>query len=365
MKYKNLSIMFLIIFAGLFVVNLTKIETQTPYYDKQMAAYNKTLKAYDVLKEKREELEIEIEEHLDPLKTGLIGSMMPIGEYSITTTWGNLVAKQTSLNPNFAALFVSYFKELNIKENESVAVNFSSSFPALNVMIIIALDVLEINSFIMSSLGASTYGANIIDFNYLEIEEALYEAEIIKRKTEVMSLGGDKDNLSNIAFNDDLFRNELYERYDYLKQIKEPDLEKNVKYRYDLFNKELKKIKAFINVGGNIGGRGLGEKDYENGIIRPKPTRINKTSGLIDYFLNDGVSVINLLNIKDLAEKNKLETFNGLPYEKSVGDCYFEYQYNKLFIIITILLVIPITALDIQEKEFDKYKKGSVLENEE
>ncbi len=354
MKYKTLVLLMIIVVSSLVFVNITKKETKTDYYDLQIQAVNKTKEAFNVLKDKKEELNIEIDERLDPIKSGMIGDMAPLVGNSITTSLGDLKAKQTSTNPNFTSLIMDYLMKLNIKENDSVAVNFSSSFPALNVGVLIALDTLNIKSYIMSSLGASTYGANIIEFNYLIMEETLYDAGIINRQTEVMSLGGDNDNLSNISLNDEAFINGLYETYNYYHQIKEPNIEKNVKYRYRLYKENLTNIKAFINVGGTVTSRGLGIKEYDNGIIKPKRININKSSGLIDYFLNDGVSVINLLNIVDLANKNNLEVFDNKDYEIGVGDSYYKYKYNEFVVAITIVIVVVIILIDAHKRENEK-----------
>lgn len=352
MRYKSLILLTLIVVCSLVFINLTKVETKTDYYDLQILAANKTKEAFEVLRDKKEELNILVDKSLDPLESGMIGDMAPIIGNSITTSLGDLRAKQTSTNPNFTSLIIEYLKSLKIKENDNVAVNFSGSFPALNIGVIIALDTLNINSYIMSSIGSSTYGANIVDFNYLVMEEVLYDANIINRKTQTMSLGGDNDNLSNIINNDETFTNDLYERFNYLHQIKEPNNEKNVKYRYNLYKDNLTNIKAFINVGGNISSRGLGIKDYNNGIIKPKRIRINRSSGLIDYYLNDGISVINLLNIIDLANKNNLVVFNNEQYEIGVGSSYYAYEYNEFVILLTLFIVVVIIYTDLQIREY-------------
>jgi poly-gamma-glutamate system protein len=56
-------------------------------------------------------------------------------ETSLTTDAGNLEAKQTAINPNWAAVIVDLLQQANVKERDPVAVSFSGSFPALNIAV--------------------------------------------------------------------------------------------------------------------------------------------------------------------------------------------------------------------------------------
>lgn len=361
MKYSRLVVLVIIVIGSLFLVDYTKVEAKTPYYDLQIEAANKVNEAYGILKAKRDELNIPIDLSVDPLETGVIGTYSPTVGSSITTTLGSLSAKQTSTNPNFVALIMDYFQKLEIKANESVAVNFSSSFPALNIMTLIALDTLEIDYLVMSSIGSSTYGANIVEFTYLKMEEELYLKGLIKNKTEVMSLGGVNDVLEDIEFNDEGFSDSLYNEYSHIQQIKETDFYQNVMYRFNYYNDNLRNIKAFVNVGGNISGMGQKISNYENGLLRPKSYKIDSKSGLIERFLNSGVSVINLLNINDLALKNGLERFAGKAFIIGVGDAYYTYKYQTEIAIVSILVVAMIILFDYQDRTRKKIIKENTI----
>ena len=120
-------------------------------------------------------IDIKIDKSLDKNETGLIGL-----EWSgITTTLGDIEAKRTSTNPDFAALLVKLFKEIGLKKGDIVAANFSSSFPALNLAFISAADTLGLKAIIITSIGSSTYGGNIEDFTYLDMENYLYSKNFI------------------------------------------------------------------------------------------------------------------------------------------------------------------------------------------
>lgn len=365
MKFKVSIILVITIICGLTLVCFTKEETKTAYYNEQIEATNKTQEAFKAVKEKRLELGIDIKKNLDPLETGLIGDTQTIDSYSITTTLGILEAKRISTNPNFAALIVKYFKDLDLKENDEVAVNFSSSFPALNIATLVALDTLKLKSVIQTSIGSSTYGANIIDFTYLDMEKHLYDENIITRKSDLISLGGEKDILAGMRQNDEAFIASMYNRYIDYDQIKETNLQKNVNYRYKYYKNRLNNIKVFINVGGNLASHGAGFNNYTNGLVKFNSKPLNKNSGLIDYFVNDHVQIINLLNIEDLAKKNNLQTnVETVYYKVGIGKQYYETNYQTEIIIITLILVYTIMFYDLFRRNAIKLKEG-VFFNEE
>ena len=74
--------------------------------------------AMDELKDHRMEQSVFIDIENDPNETGLVG-----GPYSlITTDEGDLDAKLTTLDPNFAAVIIDLMYQLDLKKNDTVAV---------------------------------------------------------------------------------------------------------------------------------------------------------------------------------------------------------------------------------------------------
>ena len=142
-----------------------------------------------VLHEMRLETEELIDPAFDPAGSGLIGI-----EYSdITTSLGDLRAKQTSLNPTFAGLVVKWLREAGVRRGDRIAVTFSGSFPALNLAVLCASEVMGLDSFVISSIGASIYGANIYGFTWLDMENRLNQAGLLHRRSRYASLGGITD----------------------------------------------------------------------------------------------------------------------------------------------------------------------------
>ena len=171
--HSKIPVQYLII-AAILVTSATVILDKgqkfipTPYYELQVAAAQQMQRCIDSLKFASI---MPVAKKLDPNQTNLIGV-----EYSpITTTLGNLKAKRSSTNPDFAALIVRWFHEIDLKKGDIIAIGGSGSFPALILATICAAEVMKLKPVIILSLGASSYGANRPNFTYLDIENFLFQ----------------------------------------------------------------------------------------------------------------------------------------------------------------------------------------------
>jgi poly-gamma-glutamate system protein len=112
---------------------------------------------------------------------------------SVTSNTGSLPAKQTSINPNFAAVVVQLLKRAGLEEGDVVAIGFSGSFPALNVAVMAAVSVLGLKPIIISSNAASQWGANDPDFLWIDWERTLAAKHIFNFRSVAASIGGIED----------------------------------------------------------------------------------------------------------------------------------------------------------------------------
>ena len=91
----------------------------------------------------------------------------------ITTTLGSLEAKRTAANPRFAALMVRLLHDAGVDSTKTVGVMLSGSFPSLGVCTLAALQTIGAQAVVVTSLGASSYGANQPGATWLDMEEWL------------------------------------------------------------------------------------------------------------------------------------------------------------------------------------------------
>ena len=117
--------------VGLVAVEVFPSEEQQPHYAEKMLAARTAKDALDVIRDASERRGLHLRPKTDPAGSRMIGEVLS----PITSGSGSLVSKQTSVNPNFAAVLVQWLKELGIKSGDVVAVGVSGSFPAMNVAV--------------------------------------------------------------------------------------------------------------------------------------------------------------------------------------------------------------------------------------
>ena len=371
-KYFLLLYYILAIFITLAVVitlNTSSISIHRDY-KIQINASNRSLHAMEVLKEKEEEVSknydygdfyetYEDKKYYDNnnLKTGMIGA-----EYTaITTTIGNLDSKITSLDPNFAAVYIKMFSELSLDKGDEVVINISGSFPMLDISCIMAAEEYGLKPYLMASVGASSFGATNPAFTIFDMLQYLYQQELISTKINVVSLGGSNDIGENFGeFNDYNDRNLIIDRISKsgITFLYEKDFDTNIEKRLQLIKETHKNVKLFINIGGNSVGIGINENAFykSNGIIYSnKYKNINSSKsgeGLIGKFLKSGVNAIQMLNLKNIASNYGLEYgFNKLP-EVGQGESYYEKSYNLTYPIIAVVVVVTFLLYYKKKKHF-------------
>ena len=146
-------------------------------------------KSMNVLKSNRMVSSVFIDDENDPNETGLVGSPFSL----ITTDEGDLDAKLTTLDPNFSAGMVELMVQVGIEKNDTVAVLLTGSMPGGNIAVLTALKALGAYSVVITSVGASQWGANHIDFTWLDMEKILYEENLILNRSIAASIGGRND----------------------------------------------------------------------------------------------------------------------------------------------------------------------------
>jgi poly-gamma-glutamate system protein len=244
----------------------------------------------------------------DPNGTGLIG----VEASEITTSAGRLEAKRTTTNPAFAALVAALLHEAGVRRGDAVAVGASSSFPALIVATLAAAKSLGAEPLVISSLGASTWGANIPGFTWLDMEDCLRGPGLIDAVPIARAVGGEEDVGGDMSPEGRaLLAGRL--RTGPVPFFEEPELERNVARRLALYRAAAgsRPIKAFVNVGGSWANLGT-----DADVLEVEPGRAGRLTvppparrGVLQAMAAAGVPVIHLLNVKGLCERY------GLPWD--------------------------------------------------
>ena len=314
----------------------------SPSYDSKVKAATLMKTAMDELKNHRMEQSVFIDIENDPNETGLVG-----GPYSlITTDEGDLDAKLTTLDPNFAAVVIDLMYELGLKKNDTVAVLMTGSMPGANIAVLTACKALGLNPVTISSVGASQWGANQIDFTWLDMERILFEKELILSTSIAASIGGRNDmgRLLSVKGRNIILDN--IKKHN-IPLIKKDRLSDNIEERMNYLNKysSIDSYDAIINVGGGVAslGTSFNLKLLSPGVVSRADMNTIGTEGGIEgvfsKFINLNVLGLHILNIRPLIEQYNMK-FAPIPLpEIGVGSLYAIERYNLLVALICFLIV--------------------------
>ncbi len=279
-----------------------------PYQEEMLLASESMNRAIRDVRRCREEKGRNPDPATDPNLTGLIG----YESSPLTTSLGNLEAKRTTTNPVFAALLVHLFKQAGLEKGDCAAVGASGSFPALVIAALAAAEAMGVRPILICSLGASQWGANDPDFNWLEIQDCLLGSGFMKEKPAALSLGGEEDMGRDFesSLRDRLIRGVRERR---IALIEESDLGKNVRERILLYESRAAAsgIKAFINIGGNWANIGTDSEilSLKPGLASVRRVPEARRRGMLFEMADRGVPVIHLLNVRGICDRF------GLPWD--------------------------------------------------
>lgn len=345
----RISLLSLLVVTALTVVLMilelnSKTRVKTPFHDEKVTAAELTARCFQTIRLATTTDNIPIDRINDPNETGLIGL-----QYSpITTERGDLSAKLTSTNPNFAALIVDYLRAARVRPGDTVAVSFTGSFPALNIAVLSALKVMDIQPIIITSVGSSMWGANRPALTYLDMERVLIEHNLLPFKTYAASVGGEDDIGRGLSpegrqsIIDAITRNGV-------QALNSKSIEDAINQRILLYSHG---IKAFINVGGAV--TALLATDAAPGFIPPR--QVKNGRGLVAEFSRAGIPVINLSDIVNLANEHDLPIAPIPMPDVGTGKLYFEYRYSVVQAIL-YLVVLCIVLFVFLRFDIDSYLK--------
>ncbi|NQU26821.1 MAG: poly-gamma-glutamate system protein [Candidatus Marinimicrobia bacterium] len=342
-KTRTLVLMAVICLISYSVAVLSKVVIISDTYEIKLNAARQMQAAMDYLKTIRMEESVIMDPENDPNETGIVGSQFSL----ITTDEGDLDAKLTTLDPNFAAAMIELLHQAQVSQGDTVAVLLTGSMPGANIACLVACDVLGIEPVVITSVGASQWGANLIDFTWLDMEQLLFDSGYISAKSLAASIGGRNDMGRLLSPRG---RQIIIENIDIhgLEFIREKSLAASVERRMQIFGavSDLNKYAVFINVGGGVAslGTSFNHKLLQPGLVyRRDVESISRTGGIegaLTYFAKSNVPIIHILNIQSLTKKL------GMPYAPiplpgiGSGKLYSEARYNLFVTAICLIIVI-------------------------
>ena len=260
----------------------------------------------------------------------------------IQTTKGSQTSKQSVLNPDFAAMVTEMLIELEIDSSDRVAVSYTGSYPGANIAVLSALEAIHAEAVIISSCGASEFGATNPEITWIDMENYLFEKKVISNRSYYASIGGGYDLGSQLGIEGrKICEKSIYSNG--LELLNIGDLKKNIESRIKYYNQDSQgnDIVLFINVGGGIYsiGDSLKRQATPPGIIYPGDINSAKNQTVIERFLNDNIPIVNINQIHVLTEWYELPYPPDTKYQFTTGSLFYsKKQYNPKVILLAFII---------------------------
>ncbi|MEA1973195.1 MAG: poly-gamma-glutamate system protein, partial [Candidatus Cloacimonadota bacterium] len=346
-----------IISIGLFYLTESKIvRKQTKWFPQKIEAASIMEKCMISLKDETVKQGYIIDKTNDPQLTGLIGPDVS----KITTSIGILSEKLTTLNPNFAAVFVDILKSAKLNKGDKVAVGMTAANPGANLALLSAMESIGLKPVIITSIGSSKYGANREDFTWLDMETHLFEKGLISNRTNYATLGGGSDRgrglskegrniIINSAKNNkvDLILGKN------LHSIREKRMESFANHVNNLTE-----YKSFINIGGSVAniGRLVNAKLIRNGVNRNLAEVNFDHPGIFMNFVQKNIPVVHFFQMKKIANNYNLPLSPETKQEIGQGEVYITHlkdvKVASFSLAILIILIVIIVVFDRKDRHF-------------
>ena len=331
----RMAVMAVVVFAVAF---FSRVEIISETYETKVNAAGQMAKAMEMLKEVRLEKGVFVDIENDPNETGLVGS-----QFSLTTTdEGDLDAKLTTLDPNFAAAMVELLDQAGLQSGDTIAVMLTGSMPGANMAMLIACDAMNIHPVVITSIGASQWGANDPDMTWLDMEKILFDNGLIPTRSIAASIGGRNDQgrllspKGRALITDNIAEHEM-------PLIKGESLRDNIQKRMVHFGNN--NYKAVVNVGGGVAslGTSFNLRLLPPGVVyRNDIEAISRKGGIegtVVKFVKQNMPLIHVLNIQKLTE-NLGMPFAPIPIpEIGQGSLYAIQKYDLLITFLCLLVV--------------------------
>jgi poly-gamma-glutamate system protein len=228
----------------------------------------------------------------------------------------------------------------------------------MNISVYAALEVLKCRSLIISSVGASDFGANDPYFTWLDMEHILYESGIFHTKSVAASIGGGSDIGRGLSPEGRLLILNAIER-NQIPLINEENLIKNIEKRMQIYSDSSKgkTISAYINIGGGIASLGhtLNSELIPSGLTMSLVEYNYPIKGVIVQMGEKGIPVIQLMNIKEILKAHNLP-YSPVPMPKpGSGGVFVQKKYDFVTTLIAaFILTFIVVLIFIVERKHNK-----------
>ena len=232
----------------------------------------------------------------------------------LVTTLGSLKAKRAASRSAWAPTLTRKLAEKGVRHGSVVAASFSGSFPGLNLALAAACQALGADLVAVSSVTASTWGANQPGFTWPEMEALLVEAGELRRVSAAISPGGMADNLLDLEPEARALALRIQRTTAQRLSaacLNPAGLDEAVARRMAIYDDAARgrRIVLYANVGGSEVSLGSSAAvlRLRSGFLPDAPFDLGGGRGVMARFAERGIPVLSLLNIEELARRWSIE----------------------------------------------------------
>lgn len=324
-------------------------------YVKKLAAVRLMQRAETILAATKRERGVAVDARNDPAGSGVIGPQFSL----ITTDRGAQSAKQLAAHPNFAALVTQMMLQSGVRAGDLVAVGMTGSLPGLNLAVYSACQAIGAEPIVITSVGASMFGANDPELTWLDMESVVVAKGLWSTRSVAASLGGGGDVGRGLSPAGRQLIVDAIER-NHVGLLPAPSLMDAVKLRVALYDSVAaargKPIKLYVNVGGglvSLGGAQNGRL-LPAGLTRRLAARNYPNRGVINVLAERRIPILHLLQVEKLAREYGIADPASRPVLPGKGMLFIKYQYNLWIVAaaaVSVLLVnLFVLRLDLRHK---------------
>jgi len=267
----------------------------------------------------------------DPWGCGLVGV-----EWSgTTTTLGDAGAKRASCNPAWAVQFRRWFRSLGLQPGDRVAVYSSGSFPALLLNALAAAESLELEPFLIVSLGASTWGANHPEVTWPVLAGELRRAGYLRTVADFYTLGGEAEMGGGMTPEGQALLRDAANRVG-VGLLQADDLDAMVRLKSTLLAERSPAV--LVSIGGSHANMGDAPAVLKlaPGLLKPGGGQA-AGNGVMSFALQNDIPVIHALNLKRMAADHGIP-FDSEPRRKAPASARAGWSVAGLLLFFLVVL---------------------------
>jgi len=284
----------------------------------------------------------------DPFDTRLV--FLNTETSPLLTDIGKYEAKSTVLKPNFSALIIDQFSKSGLNKGDTIAVSMTGSMPGANIAVLMACEAMELEYILISSLGASSWGATDMNLSWPKMEKILYDNNLISKVSDKFTYGGGADYLKRgtryrkiyggdskrVSIDslmislypnktmDDLFILHGLSNNEVLNDSTGTILKTSINQRISFYEKScpdgsLSCFDAYVNVGGGVasfGYKGKNKLKDNFGYVKASDVldvlpSFEKRNSVMAKFAESNIPLINITEIEKLIKGTDIGYFNS------------------------------------------------------